>query len=223
MKSLGVTSVFVFALLLLSLTTPQLATAQTAGPFASGISRFLLEDDLVKFVEFDASTNERGTTTGQMTFTDEARISDTDDAEDPSSDDSPPEFYIKADLDDLTIEKNRAVMNGAVVDSSHKSYIGRWVQLVVEDSGDNLEVPDRLTWSFCKPREGGWIPTDAERKDDDGAYLRWWATDAERKDDVGVPSKDLLSNEERSCQIYPLLFYSFADVRKWEGEIIVQP
>jgi len=221
MKSTGFASIS--ALFLLTLTAPLPATAQTAGPSASGSYRFLLEDDLTKSVEFSASTDERGVTTGQMTFIDPARIPDTDDVEDPRAGDAPPEFYMKASLDGLTVEKNRALMNGTILDSSHKSYIGKWVQLVVEDNRDNLKVPDQLTWSLCQRQPGGWVPSDAERKDDDGAYLRWWATDAERKDDVGIPSQNLLSNDENGCLVYPLSFYSFADVLKWDGDIVVQP
>ena len=214
MKSMGFASVF--ALFLLSLTTPRLATAQSA----SGTYRFLLEDDLTKYVELDARTDERGVTTGLMTFVDEARIPDVDDAEDPGAGDAPREFYIKAELDGLTVDKNRALMSGTIRDSSHKTYIGRWVQLVVEDNG---REPDRLTWWFCRPTSGTWIPSDAELAFDDGAYWRWWATDAERKDDVGIPSKNLLPSEERGCQVYPLSLYSFAEILKWEGDIIVQP
>lgn len=221
MKRMGFASLA--ALFLLSLTTPRSTQAQTEGPYARGSYRFLLEDGLTKLVEFDATTDERGIATGLMTFLDSAKIPDADDVEDPRSGDAPPEFYIRAELDGLTVEKNRAVMSGKVLESSHKTYIGRWVQLVVEDSGDDPRAQDRLTWAFCRPRAGGWVPTDAERQDDDGAYLRWWATDAERKDDVGVPSPNLLPDEDRGCQLYPLLFYSFADVQKWEGDIVVQP
>jgi len=84
-------------------------------------------------------------------------------------------------------------------------------------------VPDQLTWSFCKRSARDWIPSDAERKDDDGAFLRWWATDAERKDDVGIPSENLISNDEKSCRIYPLFSYLFADLLKSDGDIIVKP
>jgi hypothetical protein len=44
-----------------------------------------------------------------------------------------------------------------------------------------------------------------------------------RKDDVGVPSKNLLGNDERSCPVFPLSSYSFTDVLKWDGNIVVQP
>lgn len=214
MKNLGFASILV-----LSLTVPQAAIAEEA----SGVYRFLLEDDAVKYVELNAWADEKGNAAGQMVFTDEAKIPDGDE-EDREGGGEPMELYIKAELDGLTVEKNRALMSGTVLESSHKSYVGRWVQLVVEDSGDDPEEPDRLAWAFCRPREGGWIPSDAERKDDDGAYLRWWATDAERDDDVGIPSPNLLPDESaRGCQVHPLWLYSLADIRKSEGDIIVKP
>ncbi|HVG11149.1 MAG TPA: hypothetical protein VNM67_25825 [Thermoanaerobaculia bacterium] len=200
------------SILVFSLTIPQLAAAQSA----SGTYRFLLEDDLVKSVEFAA--DERG---GDMAFADEAKIPDDDDVENPRRGDGIP-LFVKAGLDRVQVEKNRALMTGIVRDSSHKIYIGTLVRLVVEDNVENPRVPDTLTWTFCKPRERAWVPTDAEVKDDDGAYLRWWATDAERKDDIGVPSQDLLSSEG-DCPVFPVWSYSMADLVKWEGDIIVKP
>jgi hypothetical protein len=209
----------IFALALLGLMTPPPIHAQSS---VRGSFRFMVEGDLIKTVELDASKDEKGVTTGQMTFTDEARIPDNDDAEDPWSDDPLP-LYVKVQLDDLTTEKNRALISGTVLDSSHKTYIGRWVQLVVEDSGFDSREPDQLTWMFCRRTAAGWIPADAELAYDDGAYRQWWATDAERKDDVGIPSKNLLPKEETSCPVLPIWLYSFVDLRRWEGDIIVQP
>jgi hypothetical protein len=217
MKFIRLTSI-AGALFLLSLTTPPGAMAQTE-PYSSGLYRFLLEDDQVKSLEFEASTV-RGITTGFMTFVDDARIPDTDDGDVPG--DGMP-FYIKADLNSMTVEKNRAVMGGIVRDTSHKTYLGKFVQLVVEDNGQELRIPDRLTWTFCSSRGSGWVPSDAERKDDDGAYLSWWATDAERRDDVGIPSPNLLPYEPKSCPAYPLGLYDFANVTKWDGDIVVRP
>lgn len=220
MKSLRPASMS--ALLLLSIATLQPAVAQTAGPSASGIYRFTLEDGLIRSLEFDASTDERGTTTGKMTFTDESRIPDTDDPEDPRAGDPLPSFAMTATLDHLTVEKNRALLSGTIVESTHKSYVGKWVQLVVEDNAENPRVPDQLVWRVCTSVPKGWVPSDADRKDDDGAYLKWWATDLERKDDVGIPSVDLLA-EEKSCPVLPLSAYAFAAVEKWDGDIIVRP
>jgi hypothetical protein len=218
MKSVGVASFS--ALLLLSLMTPRL-DAQTPGASARGSYKFILDDELVKTVEFSAVNDAKGNTTGDFTFTDEAKIPDTDDPEDPEAGDPPPSFYVKARLDHLTVEKNRALLSGTVLDSSHKTYIGKWVQLVVEDNGANPERPDRLTWMHCLPRTVGWIPSDAERDRDDGAFLHWWATDAERDDDIGIPSIDLVPKEDTGCLVLPLRAYEFAYPLKWSGDIAV--
>ena len=208
-------------LFLLIFTAPYGVHAQTPGASASGTYRLVMQDDLTKYVDFSASTDERGTTTGQMTFIDTAKIPDVDDPEDPRQGDAPPELDIKVSLDSLTVEKNRALMGGTVVDSTHATYIGKYVQLVVEDNGvNNPDRPDRLVWTFCKPQPGGWVPSDAELRFDDGAYLHWWATDAERKDDVGIPSRDLLGTA-KSCPVYTLATYDFADVLKGDGDIVV--
>ncbi|MFN2494277.1 MAG: hypothetical protein ABR501_15485, partial [Pyrinomonadaceae bacterium] len=154
-------------------------------------------------MEFDATTDERGTTTGSMTFNDEAKIEYQDvDGTGDKSPDEPIAFSMIAQFDAMTVEKNRAIINGVVRDSNYPSYIGKWVQLVVEDNGDNLEVPDRLVWRLCQPEPGGWIPEDSEVKGDNGAYLSWWATDAEVKGDVGIPSKDLIPGRLKNCEIF---------------------
>jgi len=219
MKTAGFTTLSI--LFLLIFTAPQGVRAQTPGASASGTYRFYLEDGLTKSLDFSASTDERGTTTGQMTFLDTAKIPDVDDPEDPRQGDAPPELYVKVNLDSLTVEKNRALLGGTVLDSSHATYIGKYVQLVVEDNGvNNPDRPDRLVWTLCKPQPGGWVPSDAERRSDDGAFLHWWATDAERKDDVGIPSRDLLATA-KSCPVHSLATYDFADVLKGDGDIVV--
>ena len=211
-------------LLLISIATPWSAGAQTGGPSASGSYRFVLEDDFSKYVEFNANSDGRGTTTGQMTFRDQAGASEQDpDGGGDHKDEPPSEFYMTATLDSLSIEHNRALMGGTITDSSNRSYIGRWVQLVVEDNGEDKELPDRLSWCFCQPEEGGWIPADAEIKDDEGAWWKWWATDAEVKDDVGVPSRNIIPGNKKGCETFSLPAYEFAEVRSGEGRIQVQP
>jgi hypothetical protein len=128
---------------------------------------------------------------------------------------------MKADFDSMTIEKNRAVISGVVSDSSYRSYIGKWIQLVIEDN-DRVEVPDKLTWSFCQPEQGGWIPEDAEVPGDRGAFLSWWATDAERKDDVGIPSASIIPGNLKACRVYSLFSYDFAEILKADGTITIQ-
>lgn len=212
----------IFVLFLMTFANAVSTSAQTGGPSASGSYRFVLDDDFSKYLEFNASSDERGTTTGQMTFRDHAGISEQDEDGDGSREDEPrPEFHLTASLDKLTIENNRAVMGGTVTDSSNSSYLGKWVQLVVEDNGDGRE--DKLSWCACKPEEGGWVPSDAEVRDDEGAWWKWWATDAEREDDRGVQSTNIIPGNKTSCQLFPLAAYEFAEVRIAEGQIQVQP
>jgi hypothetical protein len=211
-------------LFVVSLATPRFASAHADGPSANGTYRFVMEDGLTKSVEFEARSDERGATTGQMIFRDEARVVD----QDPDGDGRPPEeppaeFYMTADLDSLTVEHNRAVMGGTVRDSSIRSYIGRWVQLVVEDNGDGNEVPDKVAWCFCQPEPGGWTPVDAEDPRDEGAWWHWWATDAELRDDVGVPSINVIPGTRVGCKPFALSAYEFAEVRTGEGQIQVLP
>jgi hypothetical protein len=206
-----------FLLCLLVLVAPLIADAQAGA--ANGKYNFIMEDRLAKYVEFDARTDEKGTTTGYMQFTDEAIVLFQDvDGTGEKSPDEPVPFFMTADLDGMTIEKNRAVISGVVRDSSYRSYIGKWIQLVIEDN-DGFDVPDKFAWSFCQPEQGGWIPEDAEVPGDRGAYMSWWATDAERKDDVGIPSINLIPGNLKGCRSFPLQAYEFATILKGDGII----
>lgn len=211
-------SLFVFFLFFLA--TPLPASAQESA--ANGTYKFILDDQLTKYLEFDARSGDRGTTTGYMHFTDEARIlfQDVDGTGDIPRDE-PMLFSMTADLDAMTIEANRAIISGVVRDSSYHSYIGKWVQLVIEDN-DGIEVPDRVVWSFCQPELGGWIPSDAEVPGDRGAHMSWWATDFERKDDVGIPSPNLIPGNLQGCRVYSLRAYEFAPILKGDGVIQIR-
>jgi hypothetical protein len=186
---------------------------------ANGYYKFLMEDQLMKYVEFDARTDDRGNTSGYMIFTDEAKVLFIDgDGTGEKPPDESESFSMTADLDAMTIDKNRAVMSGTIRDSNYRSFIGKYVRLVIEDN-DGIEVPDRVSWCFCQPEQGGWIPEDSEVPGDRGAYMSWWATDAEVKGDVGIPSQDLIPGNLKSCRIYPLWAYDFAPIAKGEGVI----
>ena len=206
-------------LCLVFLATPLLATAQTG--VATGRYKFIMDDEAIKYLEFDAKSDERGSATGYMLFTDEAKIffQDVDGTGDVSRESGP--FSMKADLDAMTIEKNKAIMSGVVRDSNFSSYVGYWVQLVIEDN-DGFDVADRFVWTFCQPEPGGWIPSDAERKDDQGAFLSWWATDAERRDDVGIPSPSYIPGGLKACKSYSLQSYEFAPILKGDGVITIR-
>jgi hypothetical protein len=188
---------------------------------ASGTGKFVMDDGFLKSLDFDAKSDDRGTATGFMKFTDEAKVffQDVDGTGDTPKDEAVA-FSMSADLDTMKIEKNRAVISGIVRDSSYSSYIGKFVQLVIEDN-DGVEVPDKLVWTFCEQQPGGWIPQDAEDPNDRGAFMSWWATDAERKDDVGIPSPNLIPGNLKSCQVYPLQTYEFASMLKWDGAITI--
>lgn len=223
MKNKAATPILV--LFLLSLAAPTLTTAQTEGPAASGTYRFILADRVTRTLEFDAQGDKEGGGRGWMNFFDRVKLpnQDVDGTGDAGDRDAPLDFYIKAEFNGMTVVKNQALMNGAIVDSSHKSYVGKWVQLVVQDNGFGLERPDMLTWRFCQPEPGGWVPSDAEVPGDRGAWLSWWATDAERKDDVGIPSRSYIPGELQRCMNYPLASYDFVQILKWDGDIRVQP
>lgn len=199
------------------LASPLIVNAQPGA--ANGRYNFIMEDELAKYFEFDARTDERGNTTGYMQFTDEAKVLFQDvDGTGEKSPDEPVPFYMTADLDAMTIEKNRALISGVVRDSSYPSYVGKWIQLVIEDN-DGIEVPDKFVWSFCQPEQGGWVPEDSEVPGDRGAYMSWWATDAERKDDVGIPSVNLIPGNLKGCRSFPLRAYEFATILKGDGII----
>lgn len=208
-----------FVLCLLLLATPLHASAQ-AGT-ATGKYKLIMEDGLVKSLEFDAKSDERGGTSGFLVFTDEAKleIQDVDGTGDIIPEEPVP-FFMKADMNAMTIDKNQAIIGGVVSDSSYRSYIGKWVQLVIEDN-DGIEVPDKFVWSFCQPEPGGWIPSDAEVPGDRGAFMSWWATDAERIDDVGIPSPNLIPGILKSCVVHPIRAYEFATF-KGDGVITIR-
>lgn len=207
-----------FFLLTLVFAAPSIASAQAGA--ASGAFKFIMdeEENAPKSLDFEARTDDRGNTTGFFKFTDEAKVTfqDVDGNGDPV--DEPGPFFMTASLDTMTIEKNRAVISGVVRESSHRSYVGKWVQLVLEDN-DGVEVKDRFGWSFCQPDLGGWIPQDSEVPGDKGAFMSWWATDAERKDDVGIPSPNLIPGTLKACKVHPLQAYDWAVLFKADGSL----
>ena len=213
----------VLALLLLGFAPSQSASAQTGEQYAQGAYQFAMEDRYVKYVEFEARGRGDGTAEGYMTLTDEAPIT-YQDVDGTTGQREPEEFkgyYIKAEFDSMTVEKNQAVMGGVVMDSSIKQYIGQRVLLTVVDNGDNTRVPDQITWGVYQFVEINWTPSDAEQKEDPGVGLRWWATDSERKDDVGYAMpRD--TKATTSPQTFPVTSYNFIDFPYTAGDIIVR-
>jgi hypothetical protein len=220
MKSIVCASIL--ALSLLNFPVAQMAHAQTGRPFAQGSYRFTLEDGLTKYIEFRAITNSDGSTSGEMTFSGPAEIpdQDVDGVGRAGFSGSIANISIEARFDSMVIEGNRAVMRGVITGATIGEYIGQPVLLTVEDNGDGTREPDTLTWGLYKPAAEGWIPQDAELRDDNGASLRWTATDAEREDDRGIPSD---RSTAISCQSFPLSSYAFIDTSDGSGDIQVQP
>jgi hypothetical protein len=104
-------STFLFVLCLVFLAVPAVVSAQIGA--ASGSYKFIFEDEAVKAFEFDAKNDDRGTTTGSLFFTDETKTFyiDVDGTGEPPKDEQGP-FFMKADFNAMTIEKNRAVSMG---------------------------------------------------------------------------------------------------------------
>lgn len=207
------------ALFLLGLTTTQLVSAQTAGQSASGNYQFSFDDGYTKYVEFTARTLSDGSATGQMTLTDEAKLTFQDVDGDGTPKGTYPGFYLKADFDGLIVDKNQAVMSGTVRDSSIREFIGLRVLLTVEDNGIDPKNPDKLSWGVYAPTVGGWETADAERKDDPGVGLRWMTMDAERKDDQEILMPKSYSIDTKT---FSLSAYSFVDTQRWSGDILVR-
>lgn len=223
MKTIALGAIVVLFVISLVIPHQTASASAVSGPSASGTYRFVLEDEFLKSVEFSAQ-QDGGTTTGQMTFRDEAGEGEQEeDGGGGGHEETPVAFTMTASLNSLTIEDNRAVMNGTITASSNERYIGRFVQLVVEDNGDGTERADRLSWCLCKPEEGGWIPSDADLREDDGAFWSWWATDAEVREDVGIQSESVIPGNDTSCKVFRLSAYDFAEVTTGEGQIVVQP
>lgn len=209
----------ILTMLLLCLALAPAAGAQTAVQSSKGLYQFTLGDSYLKYLDFSAEKAD-GRTLGQMYFSDEApiRYEDVDGTGDRNVG-TVKGFYIKAELDDLVINKNKAVMSGTIQDSSIFELVGLRVLLTVEDNGEDPKMPDRVTWGVYKFEERAWTPSDAELRDDPGVGLRWYATDSERKEDIGYwcPVKD----GPAGASSFALDSYAFADATRASGDIYV--
>lgn len=214
-----------FALFLLTFTTLNPTNAQTPGTSADGGFKFSMDNDYVKTVEFRAFVEKDGSTTGSMIFSGPETIPDQNVDGDDNKEFSGrlSSLDMEVDLDTLVVEKNKAVMSGTVRSCNVYEYVGRRVLLTVEDNGDGTSTRslDKFTWGFYRTIERRWTPTDAERKEDDGAYLRWWATDAERKDDVGYEMPR--QNDKVDTRTFPTLAYSLINIEYGDGGLTVRP
>jgi hypothetical protein len=214
MKS--IISASIMALFIACLAVPSLVLADAEGSSASGSFKFLLDDGETRFVEFRASELAEGQGAGEMVFSDPAAIPVVD-PDDPREKNSPG-VLVRAKFDCMETTNNTAVMGGEIFESNVPSVIGLRVLLVVEDNGVQ-GADDKLAWGIYQQPATGWIPVDAERPDDRGAFLKWIATDFERKDDVGIP---MPPNRLVACRSFPLASYDFPEFKYGGGDLLVQ-
>lgn len=213
------------ALFLLTFTTLDPTNAQTPGTSADGSFKFTMENDYFKTVEFRAFVEKDGSTTGSMIFSGPETIPnqnvDGDDNKEFSG--RLTSLDMDVDFDTLVVDKNKAVMSGTIRNCNVFEYVGRRVLLTVEDNGDgtSTRLLDKFTWGFYRTIERTWVPTDAEQKDDKGAYLRWWATDAERKDDVGYEMPR--QSDKVDTRTFPNVAYSLETSQYGNGGLTVRP
>ena len=206
---------------MLALVLTIFAAAQTtrAASAAAGSYQFTLTGDkYLKYVEFEASADDKGVASGFIYMTDEAVVvlQDVDGSGEPKEKFAG--YNFKAEVDGLVVNENKAVLSATIRDASNQAFIGQRVLLTVEDNGDNSRVPDRLTWGVYKPIDRRWVPSDAELKEDPGVGLRWWATDAEQRGDVGY---EMPRDEKTGTQTFPLATYGFVDASDGAGDIRV--
>ncbi|HEY6190419.1 MAG TPA: hypothetical protein VIW80_22395 [Pyrinomonadaceae bacterium] len=212
----------ILALALLNFVTPRSNAAESSGT-ADGSISFTLDDGFTKSLKFTAVANSDGSASGRMIFSGPAEFPDQDVDGTGSAGYSGKieDLFIQAEFDSMVVERNRAVMSGVVTGATLSDYIGQRVLLVVEDNADGIgERGDKFTWGIYKPAEKGWIPADAELKEDSGWSMTWLATDAERRDDKGIQiTRDWVLN----CQTFPLSSYDFVNPTQGDGDILVQP
>ena len=222
-KSIACASILALSMLI-SPTSPSTASAQTGGSVADGSIRYSLEDGLTKYIEFSAVANSDGSATGRVTFSGAVEIPDQDvDCNgDGGFSGRLENLQIDVDVDGMVVDRNRAVMSGVVRGATLSDYIGQRVLLVVEDNGAGIEDRDgdKFSWGLYKPAEEGWIPSDADLREDNGWQLTWIATDADRRDDEGI---QITRGWSLNCQTFPLSSYDFADIAEGTGDIQVRP
>ena len=217
-------SVFRFvAVLVLVLVTP-LLFAQNSGPAANG--DFLFDaGGMAKSLTFDARVQNNGQTRGQMVLIGAEDLGNQD--VDGGGDANPggtQSLSITADIDCLRIVGNRAIMAGAITQSTVPGYVGVRTILVVEDGGEGSKKPiDRFTWGLYRGVNVTWVATDGELAFDPGVGLSWFATDNDRNDDVPKLINGGASSSSVDCNSFSLASYDLRDVAHGAGNIQVKP
>jgi hypothetical protein len=194
--------------------------SDTPGSIVDGTFQIDLDEGPTRHIEFHATRSSDGTVSGETIFRDDP-VSSSQKQNDGAPDSSQP-FFFKADFDCLVINKNKAIMSGAITDSSSPRYVGRRVLVIAQDNGGATDSSktDRLTWGVYHSDKKWWVPSDSERPAGEISQQSWIATDSERPDDEGI-----LSDKEQvvGCQSFPLSSFSFFNVKQGHGSVRVRP
>jgi len=206
---------FIMAVLAVCLALPNSVFAGAEGATAAGSFKFAFQDGEIRFVEFNASEGADGVGSGEMTLSDPVAIP-IDNPDDPGREQTPG-VLVRAKFDCMETTQNTAIMGGEIFDSNVPNAIGMRVLLVVQDNGIDGEK-DKVTWGMYQPPPQ-WVPIDAERPDDRGAFLKWTATDFELRDDVGIP---MPQSKLVQCKSFPGPAYEFPEIKYAGGDLQVQ-
>ena len=173
-------------------------------------------------IEFQArATDTTGGGSGKMKLKTSTDLPDVDEDDPFGQKGTVSDFSFDADFDCVSIDGKRAAMSGLVRSASVVGYVGKRVILTVEDGGEGKNAErDKFTWGLYGVSSIRWIPTDAERKDDDGWSRTWIASDSEREDDRGTV---LRRETETDCRSFHLGAYTLTEVAPGGGNIQVRP
>ncbi len=202
--------------------TPKPERLTNEGSAVQGSFEILLDGGEKRIIQFHANRATDGTTSGETIFRDV--VSENVTRPTASADGSPETakvLFMKADVDCLVIEDNKAMMSGSIVESTLPQYVGRRVLIVAQEDRlrKGTEKHDRLTWGVYRNTQPNWIAQDQERPDEP-TNLSWIATDAERPEDEGTPS-----NKETlvGCHTFPLSSFAFFNTKQGHGSVSVKP
>ena len=193
------------------------STRESEGSSVNGSFEIFLEKGAKRHLEFHAFRDLNGKVTGESIFQDDTTEAPADKSNDSAGPDSDKPLFLRVEFDCLTIDGNRAVMSGAVTQSSKETYVGRRVLIAAQENGgsDDPKKRDKVTWGIYRNKQDEWLATDSERPEEQTGQT-WLATDLERNDDQGIPStKDTVIG----CQSFPISSFSFITAKQGRGTV----
>ncbi|MBC7933380.1 MAG: hypothetical protein H7Z38_22690 [Rubrivivax sp.] len=218
------TTVYALALLLLlaSLVTTKSVATVRSGPSATGGGTFVLGDNVKRHFNFNAITHTNGSVTGHISLSDPTGFpnQDVDGTGEPGLEGSSSGFDVKADVDCVDVNGNRAALSGIITDATPSSYIGRRMILTVVDNGEGKKAdgPDMITWGVYLRRFQRLVG-DFENPDA-GEFpvgVKNLVGDFENPD----AGEFLVGDDDLGCRSFPLSSYSPVEISG--GNIQVRP